>query len=56
MPALKNKSLLMDEAERLGTVWEPGGRGSNEKQLDGSELCFRKTETDWSVEIFEGLK
>ena len=32
----------MDEAEWLGTVWEPGGRSSNEKQLDVFELCSRK--------------
>ena len=32
----------MDEAEWLGTVWEPGGRRNNGKQLDGSELCSRK--------------
>ena len=32
----------MDEAEQLGTVLEPGGRRSYEKQLDGSEPCSRK--------------
>ena len=42
----------MAQAEWLGTVWEAGGKNSNEKQLDGPELCFRKKEADWSVEIF----
>ena len=32
----------MDYIEWLGTVWKPGERNSNEKQLDGPELCSRK--------------
>ena len=36
----------------MGTVWEPGERSSNEKQLDGSETVLQKIEADWSVEIF----
>ena len=32
----------MEQAEWMAAVWGPGERSSNERQLDGSELCSRK--------------